>query len=338
MTLEHNEIVSISALQPLSALPNLEHLSIRGNLISTVDTTDQPISFQFPTTLRSLDLSRNDITSWTILNKLPTIFPGLATLRISSNPLFDQSPLPPSSAAQASDTKPMTVDEAFMLTLSRFPPTLTILNYSTISPQDRMNAEMYYLSLIGKELSATAEAEEPTILATHPRYSELCSLYVEPTITRAAVSDPFGARAIHPRSVAARLVRMALRLHTGSNDTSKDRVVVKEIPGSFDTYQVKALVSRLFGVPVFGLRLIWETDEWDPIEKEAADETVDWDDDSEDESQYDQPGPGVDRPDQTRFMRREVDLVDSTRDIGFLFQGEVGVVKIRVDIPGTVLE
>lgn len=332
LTLEHNEITSISALRHLAALPKLEHLSIRGNNISTVNpnTTDTTLDFQFPQTLRSLDISRNNIASWTILNKLPTAFPGLTTLRITANPLFDQPPLPP-SVTEAS--KPMTVDEAFMLTLSRFPSSLTILNYSTISPQDRSNAEMYYLSLIGKELSATTEEEEPAILATHPRYSELCELYVEPTITRAVVSDSSGARVIHPRSVAARLVKMAFRLPLG-NDESRSQV--KEIPGSFDTYQVKALVSRLFGLPAFGFRLVWETDEWDPVEKEVGDEgVVEWDEDSEDEDRPDiasgleTTGDGLDK---SRFVRREVELVDSTRDIGFLFQTEVGEIRIRVEV------
>ncbi|CAI7667378.1 unnamed protein product [Penicillium crustosum] len=332
LTLEHNEITSISALRHLAALPNLEHLSIRGNNISTVNpnTTDTTLDFQFPQTLRSLDISRNNITSWTILNKLPSAFPGLTTLRITANPLFDQPPLPP-SVTEAS--KPMTVDEAFMLTLSRFPPSLTILNYSTISPQDRSNAEMYYLSLIGKELSATTEEEEPTILATHPRYSELCELYVEPTITRAVVSDSSGARVIHPRSVAARLIKMAFRLPLGNNESKSQ---VKEIPGSFDTYQVKALVSRLFGLPAFGFRLVWETDEWDPVEKEVGNEgVVEWDEDSEDEDRPD-VGSGVeitrDGLDKSRFVRREVELVDSTRDIGFLFQSEAGEVRIRVEV------
>ncbi|CAG8199967.1 unnamed protein product [Penicillium salamii] len=325
LTLEHNEITSISALRHLSALPNLQHLSVRGNSISTAnkDTT----TFQFPSTLRSLDISRNNITSWAILNDLPTIFPGLTTLRISGNPLFDQPPLPPSitaaPSASASDSKAMTVDEAFMLTLSRFPSTLTTLNYSTITPQDRLNAEMYYLSLIGKELSATTESEEPAILATHPRYTELCNLYVEPTITRKTTLNA-GTRVIHPRSVAARLVKMSFRYQ----QDSQCQQVVKEIPGSFDTYQVKALVSRLFGLPAFGFRLIWETEEWDPIEKEAADEAADWDE-SDDEVEVEMRRDAG--PDESRFMRREVDLVESTRDIGFLFQGQVGEVKVRVE-------
>ena len=291
------------------------------NGITTMD-------FQFPPTLHSLDLSRNKIASWAFLNKLPTLFPGLTTLRISDNPLYDQPPLPLSVTATTEPSKPMTVDEAFMLTLSRFPPSLTTLNYSTIKPTDRSNAEMYYLSLIGRELSATAEAEEPAILATHPRYSELCELYSEPTITRAVISIS-GSRVIHPRSVAARLVKMAFRLSQNSEDVSE--VHTKEIPGSFDTYQVKALVSRLFGLPAFGFKLVWETDEWDPVEKENV-EAVDWDD-SEDEALADQDtvlqkhdGPG------SGFVRREVELVDSTRDVGFLFQGE-GEVRIRVEVP-----
>jgi hypothetical protein len=284
--------------------------------------------FQFSQTLRSLDLSRNKITSWAFLNKLPALFPGLTTLRISDNPLYDQPPLPPSVTA-TEPSKPMTVDEAFMLTLSRFPPRLTTLNYSTIKPTDRSNAEMYYLSLIGKELSATSETEESAILVTHPRYSELCELYSEPTITRAIVSAP-GSRIIHPRSVAARLVKMAFRLSQNKEDVSEVRL--KEIPGSFDTYQVKSIVSRLFGLPAFGFKLVWETDEWDPVEKENI-EAVDWDD-SEDEGLAEQDiMPQRHDGSDSGFVRREVELVDSTRDVGFLFQGEEAEIRVRVELP-----
>jgi hypothetical protein len=122
---------------------------------------------------------------------------------------------------------------------------------------------------------------------------------------------------------------MAFRLSRNSEDVSEVRT--KEIPGSFDTYQVKALVSRLFGLPAFGFKLVWETDEWDPVEKENV-EAVDWDD-SEDEALADQDTvlQKHDGPD-SGFVRREVELVDSTRDIGFLFQGEAEV-RIRVEVP-----
>lgn len=148
--------------------------------------------------------------------------------------------------------------------------------------------------------------------------------------------DSSGTRVIHPRSVAARLVRMVFRLVSGneSSHASDDRVLTKEIPSSFDTYQVKALVSRLFQLPAYGFRLIWETDEWDPVQKAAVDD-ADWDADSEDEDQSDRVEANAvasDGIETSRFIRREVELVDSTRDIGFLFQDQVGEIRIRVAI------
>lgn len=337
LTLEWNNISSLSSIRHLASLPNLQHLSLRGNNITSITSDPNSIpDFQFPPTVHSIDLSRNNISSWTFLNHLSTLFPGLTTLRLSANPLYDQPPLPPAIAAATSTmsaSKPMTVDEAFMLTLARFQSTLRTLNFSKISLQDRSNAEMYYLSLIGKTLSATSEEEESSILAEHPRYSELCEIYGEPTITRAVVADGSGKRVIHPRSVAARLVKMAFRLSDAVSTVSNEldgQVHVKEIPGSFNSYQVKALVARLFGLPPFGFKLVWETDEWDPVEKDAGEEGADWDGDSDDEAEGANPDPISE--DESRFVRREVELVESTRDIGFLFQGETGEMRIRVEV------
>ncbi|KAJ6021287.1 hypothetical protein N7540_006791 [Penicillium herquei] len=342
LVLENNEIASISSLRSLAELPNLGHLSLRANNISAIldDSNDTTPDFQFPETLYSLDLSRNNITSWEFLNHIVTLFPGLKSLRISGNALYDQPPLSPSIAAATSTlgaSKPMTVDEAFMLTLSRFPSTLRTLNYSTISPQDRSNAEMYYLSLIGKELSATAEEEESSILVNHPRYAELCDLYGEPRITRAIQSDGSGTRIIHPHSVAARLVKMAFYLQRpeSKSHNSQNQVSVKEVPNSFNTYQVKALVSRLFTLPPYSFKLVWETDEWDPVAKATVDEE-DWTEDSEDEMpQQETPVESSTQENSSRFVRREVELVDSTRDIGFLFQGVTGEAKVRVEVSET---
>lgn len=335
----------MSSLHPLASLQNLEHLSLRGCNISTISNgaEDTIPNFRFQPTLSSLDLSRNNISSWTFLNHLSVLFPGLTTLRISGNVLFDQPPLAPSIAAATSTmsaSKPMTVDEAFMLTLSRFPSNLHTLNFSAISPQDRSNAEMYYLSLIGKELSATSAEEEQKVLVAHPRYSELCDLYGEPVLTRAIVSDGSGERVIHPRSVAARLARLSFRLinpstipREGDSGDHPSGTIVKEIPTSFNTYQVKALVSRLFKLKPYCFKLVWETDEWDPIEKETVEGgAAAWAEDSEDE--MDEPealvAPAL-STDASRFVRREVELVDSTRDIGYLFQNETGELRIRVE-------
>lgn len=90
-------------------------------------------------------------------------------------------------------------------------------------------------------------------------------------------------------------------------------------------------MSRLFDLPPYGFRLIWETDEFDPVEKDVNDERpLDSEDESEEEMRVQR---GVSEPKASRFVRREVELVESTRDIGFLFQGETGEMRIRVELP-----
>ncbi|PYI35467.1 RNI-like protein [Aspergillus indologenus CBS 114.80] len=324
LTLENNDFTSLSALQPLTSLPNLQHLSLRSNAISTISTPEDPTPLVFPS-LTSLDLSRNKISTWLFLNHLPTTCPALTTLRISTNPLFD-GPVGPTSITGLPE-KPMTVDEAYMLTLARL-ANLQILNYGAVTPKDRTNGELYYLSLIAKELSATPEAEEPTILAKHPRYAELCELHGEPEIRRASAEDAAG-KVVNPRSVAARLVKFVfcLRRTEGGGSEGKPEEVVRtrEIPRSFDTYQVKAIAGRLFGLPAYGLRLVWETDELDPVSREKL-EDEEWDIEAEDERVA-----GVDA-DGDRFVKREVELVESTKDIGFWVQADVSEVRVRVEV------
>ncbi|RAK77777.1 putative tubulin-specific chaperone [Aspergillus fijiensis CBS 313.89] len=324
LTLENNDFTSLSALKPLTSLPNLQHLSLRSNAIGTITTPEDLTPLIFPS-LTSLDLSRNKISTWLFLNHLPTTCPALTTLRISTNPLFD-GPIGPTSITGLPE-KPMTVDEAYMLTLARI-ANLQVLNYGTITPKDRTNGELYYLSLITKELSATPKAEEPAILAKHPRYAELCELHGEPEIRRTSAEDAAG-KVVNPRSVAARLVKFVFHLRQNEDGGLKEKadevVKTREIPRSFDTYQVKAIAGRLFGLPAFGLRLVWETDELDPVSREKM-EDEEWDSEAEDER-----GGDVDA-DGDRFVKREVELVESTKDIGFWVQADVSEVRVRVEV------
>ena len=315
LILDHNEINSLSSIRRLAALPKLERLSLRGNYIESISAPGAAEGLRFSPSLKSVDLSNNKIDSWTFVNELPTIFPGLQSLRISGNPLYNRPPA--SSTITNMPEHPMTVDEAYMLTLARLSP-IQVLNYGTITPQDRSNGELYYLSLIGKELSVTAEDAEQGILAAHPRYRDLCEKYGEPVIRRAVSESNRPGGVVNPRSVAARLVTMVFRLSSVTKS--------KEIPHSFDTYQVKAIVSRLFGLPPFEFRLIWETDELDPVSQENMDED-DWD--SEDEAENGNKPANM--GDNAKFVRREVELVDSTRDIGFWFQ-DVGEARVRVEM------
>lgn len=285
-------------------------------------------SIRFSETLKSVDLSKNSIDSWLFVNELQAVFPGLRSLRISGNPLYDK-PVAPSNVTNLPE-KPMTVDEAYMLTLSRL-ASIQTLNYSKITTQDRSNGELYYLSLIGKELSAYPESAEREILATHPRYEELCEKYGPPTIRRAELA---GA-AVNPRSVAARLVKLAFRLHSSiGSDENQDQIRIQNIPRSFDTYQVKAIASRLFHLPPYQCRLVWETDELDPVTKEKKDDEDDW---GSDEDEATGTGLGdssksIPTTEDAKFVRREVELLDSTREIGFWFQPDIVEARIRVEV------
>ena len=314
LILEHNKIDSLSSVRELTALPKLERLSLRGNCIENVNrpgAAEDP--FLFSSSLEFVDLSYNKVSSWSFINALSFVFPGLQSLRISGNPLYNQ-PVASTTITNMPE-RPMTVDEAYMLTLARL-PSIQILNYGSITPQDRTNGELYYLSLIGKELSAFPEYAEQGILAKHPRYRELCEKHGEPVIRR---TEEKSGRAVNPRSVAARLVKLAFRL-----SSQEQTIKIKEVPRSFDTYQVKALVSRLFDLTPFEFRLTWETDELDPVSKVNMEE-----------EEWDSEGEGMDNADavgdETKFVKREVELVDSTRDIGFWLQ-DVDEARIRVDL------
>ncbi|PYH99094.1 RNI-like protein [Aspergillus ellipticus CBS 707.79] len=334
LTLENNDLTSLSSIKPLTSLPNLQHLSLRGNNISTVCTAPSDDPIHFPQSLHSIDLSRNKINSWDFVNLLPATFPGLDTLRISGNPLYNQS-IGPSSITGVPE-KPMTVDESYMLTLARI-RSLKVLNYGKIADKDRNNGELYYLSLIGKELSASPETEEQSILVSHPQFRELCEIYGQPAIRR--VESGSGVT-VNPRSVAARVVKLVFHLRTtstsntsgavqqeeGASQAEQGVIKSKEIPRSFDTYQVKGIVSRLFGLPPYTFKLVWETDELDPVSREKMEDDEGWD--SEDDDGPQEHDRALSLP---GFVKREVELVDTTKDIGFWFQTDLAEARIRVE-------
>ncbi|KAH6615037.1 tubulin-specific chaperone-like protein E [Boeremia exigua] len=294
LILEENLLPSLSALEPLTRMPNLQRLVLKSNKISDVGTPT-PI---FPTTLKEVDLSFNDITTWSFIEHLEHIFPGLTSLRVSHNPLFE--------ALQAPDGRALTADDGYMLTLARLGK-LTILNHSPISDKERLNAESYYLSLIVKEVQYAPENRRDLILDSHPRYKWLCEEYGEPDIKR-------NENAVNPNSLAARL--MKIRLYLADDKTKAHEV---EIPMSCTAYTVLGVVGRRFGLMPIQCRLIWETGDWMPAKRTMADvEDEDWDSEySEDET-------------ATGKVMREVEITPGTRSIGTWIDGMEATVRVEL--------
>ena len=297
LTLEDNLITSLSALEPVTKLPNLQRLILKSNKISEITTPGSPMPV-FSTTLTEVDLSFNEISNWLFIEQLAHIVPGLKSLRVSHNPLYD--------TLQAPDGRALTADDGYMLTLARL-GNLTTLNHSPINAKERLNAESYYLSLIAREVQFAPEHLREQILESHPRYKWLCDEYGEPDIQRSK-------DAVNPNSLAARLLRIKFYLATSKTNTYE-----AEIPMSYTAYTVLGIVGKHYGVKPMKCRLIWETGDWMSVRKTTTNIIEeDWDsDDSEAEI-------GMER------VMREVEIMPGTRSVGTWIDGREASVRVEV--------
>jgi hypothetical protein len=202
---DNNKFTSLSCLPVIFSLfPNTTTLSFQGNSISHIGV--KPAAARLPVfeKLETLNLTGNHIPDYTFVNSLPTIFPNLTSLRISRNPLYetpaqqeshdqhsDASKQPqrgPQSAGAQSDSI------SYYLTLARIPK-LESLNHTTITSREREEGEIYYLSVVEKEIklvlenverdrgsdlsnvASTLESHVDSIRNKHPLYTSLCAKY-----------------------------------------------------------------------------------------------------------------------------------------------------------------
>ena len=285
--LESNRFTKLSDIIPLARIPSLRQVVLKYNNIQDVSPNIDATSFGAKFThITDLDVSYNAITSWAFINDLATFFPSLTALRISHNPLYTSlhSPL----------GKELTADDGYMLTIARLPG-LKTLNFSAITEKDRLNAETYYLSLIVQELSLKSEEDAADILKGHPRWTELCEEYGEPTVKR-------DGDHIDPRSLAARLLTLEFELSSSAAALfavdKGTEVTVKNIPKRFNIYSVLGCMAKGFGQTsvVPGLHLSLITDDWEEIDGQR--------------------------------VKREVRLVPETRGIGTFVEERIGHVRV----------
>lgn len=305
INLEINNFTTLADVGALAPLTTLRNIHLKGNNITALapEGSEAPI---FSPSVQYLDVSYNNIQSWSFIDQLQKHLPGLTGLRISHNPVYD-----------AADADASSSEESHMFAVARV-ASLQSLNFSQITTSDRSNAEMFYLSRIGKQLSAVAETEEADILALHPRYAELCKIHGEPSIVRRPD--------VNPAFLDARLINVGFHYQDGEEKASK-------IPKSYDMYAVKGIAGKLFGLAPLKLGLIWETGEWDPV---AGFDDQEGHSSDEEEAEEERERQGIDahaaedisgKP--GRWVKREVELKDGPRQLGYCVDGLD--VKIRVE-------
>ncbi|KAK1755181.1 hypothetical protein QBC47DRAFT_323971 [Echria macrotheca] len=325
--MEFNEFTSLADIAPLAAISTLRNLHFKGNKISSISSGSvMPV---FSTNLQYLDVSYNQVSSWSFIDALPSVFPGLASLRFAHNPIYDNPELDGQEAtaplSSATNTATNT-EEAYMLLVARLPPSVKTINFSTVTAADRSNAEMFYLSRIARQLAAVPESAEQDVLKRHRRFAELCEVYGEPVVVRRLE--------VNPNFLEARLISVEFHI-TGKGGN----VITKKarIPKAFDIYAVKGIVGKLFGLSPLGLKLVWETGEWDPVggfdegggDDSEEEELLEEEWERRDEGDvFGQPGTET-KKGVGRWVKRETELRDGPRQFGYCVDGMD--VKIRVE-------
>lgn len=272
-------------LDMVARLPSLRKLLLHQCKLNAIHT---PIPF-FSSTLAEVDLSYNDIDSWSFVDQLPCIFPGMTHLLISHNPIF-QAP------ASQKDT---TTDLLITARLSN----LTRLNNSAISRKYREEAELYYISIVAREIETQKDSSELDIINRNPRYLELCALYETPVFKRSQ-------HRINPNSLSARLINIKFIIER-SDVTQNPKEISEDVPKEMSLYGLIGHVGRISNPSFVSPLDIVLYKEEETIETMDLNTTADgfWDSDEDDE-------------DMGRRVTRRVEITPSPRTVGVTFDGD----------------
>ena len=308
--LANNKFRNLSFLTTFFSLfPGLKSLSLQGNAISTIGLD---ASTAFPT-LETLNLAANQVQEYSFIGALPALFPNLTSLRISRNPLYEhgksegnQDANDSSAGARREQASSMASDSTpYYLTLARLPG-LKSLNYTNISPRDREEGEIYYLSVAEKEIAAildlmvsSSSGEPPSIAEnaerkiaiarqSHPLYTHLCVKYDREDVLLQYLQQRQRQRQKSTPSTIATKTHLPSQanasLKTYPPGTLGARLVdahfyiphplsttttpplTRPLPPTISVYRLKSLVAAHFSLPPLRFKLIYESHEYDPVE------------------------------------------------------------------------
>lgn len=369
LVLDNNLFTSLVFLpNVIHVFPNLKALSLQGNQISNIGLLSRPgpdrEAISFPQ-LGSLNLSHNLITDYAFIDALPQLFPGLTSLRVSNNPFFssvtsthplasDKIPTLTSSTASAPphriSASPRTPrsDAPYSLTLARI-PTLLSLNHSTITSRDREEGEIYYISIAERELSAAIA--EKSLYSTeryvsnakrqYPRYEELCRKYERDSVLdkkQSASKETSAQTSYAPGTLGVRLVKTRFYIpQTDEGSRATDGVIPtafsRLIPRTISVYTLKAFLTRTFSLPALQFRLIYESPELDPVvAPRGSNDRADWESWGDWDLDHPLKDPDAAEKQGKKWKKREVEILDGTREWGFYIEEGVIDATIRIEL------
>jgi hypothetical protein len=369
--LDNNLFTSLAFLPDvMHAFPNLKTLSLQGNQINSIGLLSHlgldREATSFPQ-LVSLNLSHNLIADYAFIDALPQVFPGLTSLRVSNNPFFssgtithhatyDKIPYKETLTSSTASTPPHLIsasprtsrpDAPYSLTLARI-PTLLSLNHSTITSRDREEAEIYYISIAERELSA-ALAETPVssrerhvsgAKRQYPRYEELCRKYERESVfnkKQLASKETPAQTSYAPGTLGVRLVKTHFYIPQKDEGSRASSSVIpttfsRLIPRTISVYTLKALLARTFSLPALQFRLIYESPELDPVvAPRGGNDRANWDTWGDWDLDHPLKDPDAVEKQGKKWKKREVEILDGTREWAFYIEDGVIDATIRIE-------
>ncbi|KAI4255704.1 MAG: hypothetical protein LQ352_002421 [Teloschistes flavicans] len=334
---------------------------------------------------KELSLANNLFDSWADIFELRHFVRELSTLGLDGNrfvKISQEADFPTGTFEQIQRLKldsPLTASHpnARLLSIARI-PLLESLNHTTITSNERQDAELYYMKLIADlMLGAKTTEESNQFRREHPAWDYLCVKHGEPEsiIHKQKKNDPALQPKYPPVSLGANLIRFIFvhRVTLGRPpslpETTTDAdlsftgaVYTRDLPKQVDIYRLKSIVGRLFSIPARHTKLILETNEWDPVPTTQLG-GLDWDSSSDDDDSdafldisggWDRADNGIDDPSaaskpddpgilaektrkkqereerkKERWVKREMEIPDSTRSIGDWVEGETARVRVE---------
>ena len=148
---------------------------------------------------------------------------------------------------------------------------------------------------------------------------------MQDSANKAALQDSSGLSSYAPGTLGARLINAHFYMPARRSSQDFSRLMPPSIP----VYTLKALLARHFSLPALQFRLIYESEELDPVKDEGY-ESSSW----ENWGEWDLDTPPAEREeerDKKRWKRREVEIVDGTKAWGDYIEDGIRNVSVRVE-------